>query len=115
MGDFTQVDMETTGAELAALQSLEAADNMNVGTIKRCILIYNANFLTATNTYEYPVIKIQWDPVTKVLSYTEKVFLTLADLEADQYLETVPSTDYSIMSDYMEGFQVSSMDGEKTQ
>lgn len=112
IGDFTLVDMDVAGAELSVLQSLEAADSANVGTVKRCILIYNAKYLDASDTYEYPVIKIVWDPVTKALTYGEKVFASITELEADPYLESLTAIEYSFMSEYMDSFQVLMINSE---
>ena len=112
VGDFTLVDMDVAGAELSILQALEASDSANIGTVKRCILIYNAKYLDVSDTFEYPVIKIVWDPVTKALTYGEKVFASITELEADPYLESLTATDYSLMSEYMDSFQVLMINSE---
>lgn len=111
VGSFTVVDMKDLGSEAAILNAMEAADISNINKVKRCLLIYNEVYLAASNSYEYPVCKIVWDPTTKQLKYAQKTFATLVDLEADRYLNSISASDYYLMSDYMELFSVKMMDG----
>lgn len=103
-GGFTEVDLTLPNAETVQVQNLETADAANVGTLKRCLLIYNQK--TEGAVTEYPVIKIIWDPVTKKLMYAEKTFTDLAVLETDRYLNSLLETDYEVMSDYISSFSV---------
>ena len=118
VGSFTPVDLEDAASQQILLQSLEAADVSNVGSVKRCLFIYNETYLaptdpTATGTYEYPVIKIIWDPQTQELQYAQKTFPSIPALEADQYLNSLLPGEYYLMSEYADNFSVFMTDTDK--
>ena len=113
VGAFTLVDLETATSEQVLLQSLEAADPSNVGTVKRYLIIYNETYLPATDSYEYPVIKVVWDPQTGELRYAKKTFDTIAELEADQYLNSLAASEYGLMSEFASSFSVYMTDIDK--
>lgn len=103
-GGFTEVDLTLPNAETIQIQNLETAEAANVGTLKRCLLIYNQK--TEGAVTNYPVIKIVWDPATKKLMYAERTFTDLTVLEADRYLSSLLETDYEVMSAYINSFSV---------
>ena len=113
VGAFSLVDLETATSEQVLLQTLEAADASNVGTVKRYLLIYNETYLPATDSYQYPVIKVVWDPLTGELRYAEKTFNTIAELEADQYLNSLAASEYGLLSEYASNFSVYMTDSDK--
>jgi len=106
VGNFSVVDLENQNSESTILANLEGADVSNVGKVKRCLLIYNQEYTAATDTYKYPVIKIVWDPVTGQLNYGKKTFSDLTSLEADKYLNSLTTSDYSLMSEYTDNFSI---------
>lgn len=105
-GAFTPIDFDVINSETLLLTALEGSDPGNIGTVKRCLMIYNEKYNASSDTYSYPVTKIVWDPVTKELLYAQHTFDTITSLETDQYLTTLPPGDYYLMSEYVEDFSV---------
>lgn len=103
---FKKVDATDPTSEAKILAELGGNDE----EIKRCLIIYNENVKGQTslgeNIYEFPVIKIMWDPSLREIYFAQKTYETIDELEDDEYLESLKSSDYSLLSQYISSFSV---------
>ncbi|MEG1848279.1 MAG: prepilin-type N-terminal cleavage/methylation domain-containing protein [Lachnospiraceae bacterium] len=91
-------DPEKSEAKIEA--QLVASNPNNAGKIQHVLLIYNEIYDKTTKNYQYPVVKIRWDPATKELYYATQVFLTQAEVKP----ETINAT--HLLATNLEQFHV---------
>lgn len=94
---FHMVDESDPGkTETKLLAQLEAANPAERGKIKRCLIIYNEKKIGVA--YEYPVVKITWEPETGRIQYASKTFATVADINVASI------KDDKLLADSVQGF-----------
>jgi len=75
-----------------------------IGTIKKVLVVYNEEYLAATNSYQFPIVKIIYNADEGKLYYAKKTFADLASINISTF--GTGGADTHLLSESVTNFQV---------